>query len=88
MTFCFLTGCATGRINRAGAEIGRAQAGVTLPVYPTHCRAAVPHAPAKPGDDALSVLKLERAQLDFANTRAANCGNWYASLKSELAKGD
>ena len=81
-----LTACAsTGqRIDRAGAELGRAGAGVQLPAWPPHCRQSVPHAPLAEGDDAISALVLERAQLDYANRRAANCGDHYDRLKAGL----
>ncbi len=81
-----LAGCTTTgqRIERAGAQIGRAEAGVHLPAWPAHCRQPVSHAPAASGDDAVSVLKLERLQLDFANRRAANCGAFYDTLKLGL----
>lgn len=86
-TFCFsTTACsAISRIRAAGAEIGRARAAVTLPVYPAHCREAVPHAPVAAGADAISVLRLERAQLDFSNDRASSCGDFYDGLKRDLA---
>jgi hypothetical protein len=82
-----LGGCSsTGqRIERAGAQLGVAQAGVQLPAWPAHCRQPVPHAPAVAGDDAIGVLRLERQQLDFANRRAANCGNFYDTLRQGLS---
>jgi hypothetical protein len=45
----------------------------------------VPHAAIAEGDDAITVLRMERAQLDFANTRASNCSDHYNRLKRELA---
>ena len=87
MALLALGGCSTSgqRIERAGAQLGTAEAGVHLPAWPAHCRQTVPHAPAAAGDDAIRVLKLERAQLDFANRRAGNCGAFYDNLKRGLS---
>lgn len=79
-------GCATTgqRLERAGHELGIAAAGLQLPAWPIHCRQPVPHAATAAGDDAVSVLRLERQQLEFANRRAANCGAYYDTLRHGL----
>jgi hypothetical protein len=60
--------------------------GVLLPDWPAHCRAPVAHAELAVGKDAVVMLKTERAQLDFANQRAANCGAHYDELQKLIAK--
>lgn len=83
-----LAGCAANQraLQQAGAEQGRAAAGVTLPGWPGHCRQAVPHAALGIGLNAVVILRQERLQLDFANQRAANCAAHYDQLKAGLER--
>lgn len=83
-----LVACQTtgSRIDRAGAELGTNAAGVTLPAWPAHCRSSVPHGALAEGDEAIAALARERAQLDFANQRAANCAAHYDRLRAGLAR--
>lgn len=55
-----------------------------LAQWPAHCRQPVPHAGVAVGANPVSTLKRERLQLDFANQRAANCGDWYDRQKAAL----
>ena len=81
-----LSACAKppSRIVQAAAELGRAEAGIVLPVLPGECRQAVPHAPARLGEDAVVVLARERAQLDLANGVIRRCADNYDNLKTGL----
>lgn len=81
-----LAACATvpQRIDRAGAQIGRSQAGISLPDLPTRCRTQFEHAAMKVGANGVVVLKLERQQLEAANAVIASCGDFYLAVKREM----
>lgn len=83
----WLAGCSTTgqRLDTAGTAIGAASAKVLLPPWPPHCRQPVPHADLAEGVDAVAGLDLERAQLDFANQRAANCAGHYERTRAAFA---
>lgn len=79
-----LSGCNTSaELKKAATDKGIAAARVTLPPLPDDCRAWVPHAAANLGDEARSVLKAERRQLDKANARVRRCAaNYDATAKA------
>lgn len=69
-----LTGCAENRaLTEAGRTLGVASAGVTIADQPPGCGIDTPHAALHAGEDKLSALKRERAQLDAANGKRADC---------------
>lgn len=74
-----LTGCGTDKaaLKKASIDKGIAAARVTLPPLPGDCRAIEPHAAVNVGDEARSVLKAERRQLDKANARVGRCAGFY-----------
>ncbi len=79
-----LISCASDKaLKQAATEQGVAQARVTLPVYPSDCRAKEPHAALTEGAEIRSILKRERAALDRQNTRTDRCAGFY----DELARG-
>lgn len=79
-----LTGCGTSAaLKKAATDQGIAAARVTLPALPDDCRAWEPHAAVNLGDEARSVLKAERRQLDKANMRVRRCAaNYDATAKA------
>ncbi|RUV98332.1 hypothetical protein EOA88_00395 [Mesorhizobium sp. M5C.F.Ca.IN.020.14.1.1] len=80
-----LTGCSTdAALRKAATGKGIAAARVTLPPLPGDCREMEPHAPVKVGDEARSVLKAERRQLDKANARVGRCANHYDATAKAL----
>ncbi|TGT78000.1 hypothetical protein EN809_003585 [Mesorhizobium sp. M2E.F.Ca.ET.166.01.1.1] len=78
------SGCSTSaELKKASADKGIAAARVTLPPLPDDCRAWEPHAAVNLGDEARSVLKAERRQLDRANARVRRCAaNYDATAKA------
>jgi hypothetical protein len=74
-----LNGCGTDKaaLKQAATDQGIAAARVTLPPLPDDCRYREPHAAANLGDEARSVLKAERRQLDRANARVGRCAAQY-----------
>ena len=88
LTLLSLWGCTpTSRIAEAAAVAGKARAGVVLPILPGECRQAVPHAPARLGDDAVATWARERQQLDLANGVIMRCADNYDTLKADLEAG-
>lgn len=57
-----------------------------LPLLPERCRAALEHARADLGMNAVVVLRLERQQLDTANRVLADCAAHYDRLRAELGR--
>jgi hypothetical protein len=80
-----LTGCNTSaQLAAAAKDKGVARARVTLPALPDDCRVLEPHAKASVGDQAVSVLKAERGQLNKANARVGRCANHYDATAKAL----
>lgn len=79
-----LTGCNTSaQLSAAAKDKGIARARVTMPALPTDLREDTPHAAAKVGDQAASVLKAERHQLDKANAKRSRFVNlWDGTAKA------
>lgn len=78
-----LTGCNTSaQLSAAAKDKGVARARVTLPALPSDLREDTPHAPVEVGDQAASVLKAERHQLDKANAK----GHRFVNLWDDTAK--
>lgn len=69
------SGCASleGRLDAASDRQGAADAGVVFAPPPEDCGRTETHAPMRPGDEARSVLKRERAALDRQNDRGLRC---------------
>lgn len=87
MTCASLAGCSTTshRIDKAGAAIGQAAAGIQLEPWPERCRTTVPHASLKAGEEVVSILKRERGQLNLANSRIRDCAAYYEEYRQGLA---
>jgi hypothetical protein len=79
-----MCGCNTSAaLKKAATDQGIAAARVTLPALPDDCRAWEPHATINVGDEARSVIKAERRQLDRANSRVRRCAaNYDATAKA------
>jgi hypothetical protein len=60
-------------LKQAAQDQARAQARVNILPQPTECATGTPHAPLVIGADPLNVLKLERGQLDKANSKQLRC---------------
>lgn len=75
-----LSSCANDEHVRAGRTLGTLSAGIELPPLPTKCRGNVPHAALREGDNAVAVLKRERAQLDVANGIIRLCAQNYDTV--------
>lgn len=80
-----LPGCGATLGSRAGADIGRANAGLTLERQPDVCGNAVPHIALREGQEIRTVLKRERAQLDAANNRISDCYAFNENLRRGLS---
>lgn len=79
------SGCSTdAALKKAATDKGIAAARVTMPPLPDDCRVSEPHAVAATGDEARSVLKAERHQLDKANSRVGRCSDFYDRTKKAL----
>lgn len=80
-----LNGCNTSaELKKAAVDTGTAAARVRLPALPGDCREREPHAAINVGDEARSVLKAERRQLDKANARVVRCANHYDATAKAL----
>lgn len=80
-----LTSCTTdAALRKAATDKGRAAARVTLPSLPDDCRFEEPHAAAAVGDEARTVLKAERRQLNKANARVVRCADNYDATARAL----
>ncbi len=84
LTLVTLTSCDNLRHVRAGAAVGKVQAGINMPPLPPQCRQRVPHAALREGDNAVATLKRERAQLDVANGVIQLCADNYETVVSEF----
>ena len=82
-TMTILSAC--GATLNSGAALGRAHAGVTLERQPDQCGEPVPHIALRAGVEARSLLRRERAQLDVANARIADCYAFNDSLRTGLS---
>lgn len=71
-------------LQKAGADKGKVEAGVTLPELPHDCRVREPHAPLYVGAEALVVLKQERRALDRQNARTGRCVAFYDEVKAGI----
>jgi hypothetical protein len=79
-----LTGCQSDALNKAATGKGVAAARVTMPPLPDDCRVIEAHAVVAVGDEARSVLKAERHQLDKANARVGRCASNYDATAKAL----
>jgi hypothetical protein len=81
-----LAGCSSLnlRLDDAARKKGAVEARVNLPDWPKECRELFPHAALTKGAEIRVVLKLERRQLDRANTRATRCAELYTRLQKGL----
>lgn len=89
MMTLLLSGCVLDlnpQLRKAAIEQGVANAGVTMPGYPARLAAATPHAAVHLGDEPVSVLKRERAQLDKANADKAAAARFYSRVAAGLAR--
>ena len=85
LTSLTLIGCNTSaELKQAATDKGVAAARVTLPALPDDCRFREPHAVINVGDEARSVLKAERRQLDKANARVGRCAKNYDATAKAL----
>lgn len=85
LTLPILSSCASSAALKGAAKTkGIAAARVTLPPLPSDCRVQEPHAAANVGDQAVSVLKAERRQLNKANARVTRCAENYDAVKKAL----
>ncbi len=85
LTIPTLISCASSAALKGAAKTqGIAAARVTLPPLPSDCRFREPHAAANVGDQAVSVLKAERRQLNKANARVARCAGHYDATAKAL----
>jgi len=73
------------RIDRAGAEVGRAAAGVNLPDWPPLCQQDVPHAVPRIGEEMAILVDRQRRQLDIRNQNGRLCTKFYLNLQRGLA---
>ncbi len=81
-----LGGCGNEeRVRAAGAAIGVARAGVTLPDIPGSCRKQYARASLRPGDEALIAIKRSDAIIDAANLTIRNCASWSDALRKEMS---
>ena len=86
-----LTICATScadlhrQLHHAGAEQGRAEAGVALPDLPPDCRMKEPHAALQVGEEARVAIRMERKATDRANARVGRCAGFYDDLRAGLS---
>jgi hypothetical protein len=71
----------------AGTAIGRVAAGVTLAQQPDECGRSTPHAALFAGQEAMTALSRERAQLDAANASKARCFRFNEDQRSGLGGG-
>lgn len=74
-----LTACSTtnARLEKAGADIGKAQAGVQLAPWPEWCRETVDHAQLTKTDDVRVLLRRERRRLSRANAKLVLCAEYF-----------
>ena len=83
-----LTGCSANQDLktqlRAGSELGRLQAGVTIERQPDECAGPIPHIVVREGQELRSTLKRERAQLDVANARLRDCFSFNEDIRRRL----
>lgn len=73
------------RMQAAGATIGVARAGVTLPEWPRECRKQYAHATIRAGDEARIAIAKERSVTRAANGTILTCAKFYDQLSKELA---
>lgn len=80
-----LTSCGNDKaVREAATKIGIASAKVNLSPLPDECGRDIPHAPLVKGTEVLSVLKLERRQLDRANASKQRCNNFHNAQAEKL----
>ena len=69
-----LAGCGANRaLFDAAGDIGTVNAGVSLADQPAGCSIDTPHAALRKGEEVRATLKRERAQLNVANGKRADC---------------
>lgn len=74
ITTLALSGCASNRQQiDAAHDLGTVSAGITIADQPAECGINTPHAALNAGDDVRVLLKRERAQVDAANGKRADC---------------
>jgi hypothetical protein len=84
-----LISCGSSCVDRAALKAaatdqGRAAARVSLPPLPDDCRIQEPHAEARVGVQAITVLKRERSATNRANARVLRCADNYENVASAL----
>lgn len=84
LTICSSCGRDLETVREAAKVQGTAAARITLPPLPDDQRKIEPHATAAIGDEALAVLKRERAALDRANARVLRGAAFYDNLGKAL----
>ena len=81
-----LGGCGNEeRVRSAGATIGVARAGISIPDIPGECRKQYAHATVRPGDEAVVAIDRERAVTNAANLTIRNCAAWNDALRKEMS---
>lgn len=82
-----LTACGTNkaRLEKAGATIGKTQAGVHLAPWPTWCKEAIDHAKLNTVDDTRILLRRERRQTNKGNAKLIVCAEYYEKYAELLA---
>ncbi len=83
-----LTGCGNldQRLAAASNEIGRQNAGVTLPELPARCRDKMPRVTPKVGEKWRTVQGRWLIVADGVDRQAADCATFYDEVKEELFK--
>jgi hypothetical protein len=72
------------QLHDAGADKGRAEAGVDLPDLPPDCRVMEPHAALQVGEEARVAIRMERRATGRANARMGRCAGFYDEIKGKL----
>lgn len=77
-----LTGCSTSlkQLETASKKTGQVQAGIDLPTLPPECEHLEAHAELILGEEALSVLKRERAALERQHGITMDCAQFYKDV--------
>lgn len=83
-----LTGCATSlkQLQEASKKTGQVQAGIEMPRLPPECEHLEAHAKLTLGEEALSVLKRERAALERQHGITIDCAQFYKDVFERLTR--
>ena len=81
-----LSGCGTpeGRLTAASSEIGRQNAGLTLPPLPARCRDKMPRVVPKAGEKWRAVQGRWQIVADGVDRRTADCAAFYDEIRNGL----